>query len=186
MSRLTSHAAKVSFIEMTTPQRCFRRSFHARVGYAVVMGTAFVTVACASTGATFRSGVGDRFLEHPPYYTGQAVRSDTSGGTPLGHLPIAYQRGASQPSIFDPSLTPQLQSLLAEMNAFLDSLGVTVPLVARNKVTDAVTLVPPDVQFGCAPAFPDEDCAERGDSALGRKGQTMRLAVGGPDRKSVV
>jgi hypothetical protein len=46
--------------------------------------------------------------------------------------------------------------------------------------------VPPDVQFGCAPdAAAGDDCAERGDSALGREGQTMRLAVGRPSAEWV-
>lgn len=30
---------------------------------------------CATTGATFRSGVGDRYLEHPPYYAGKALHA---------------------------------------------------------------------------------------------------------------
>ncbi len=38
-----------------------------RVG---VVASLFVLTACATTGATLGSGVGDRFLEHPPYYAG--------------------------------------------------------------------------------------------------------------------
>lgn len=166
---------------MHTPSKVMR--WRSRIGRMLALGTSIMAAGCASTGATFRSGVGDRFLEHPPYYAGEAVRWDAPGRTSTGHLPITYQPGASHASIFDPTLTPPLESLLAEMNAFLDSLDVTVRLGEGGTGTTGshdATRVPPDVQFGCAPALPDEDCAERGDSALGRKGQTMRLAVGRP------
>lgn len=143
--------------------------------------------ACASTGATFRSGVGDAFPEHPPYYAGapmDAVARDTGR---IGHLPVAFQRGASQPPSFDPrdGGGSPLDALLGEMNAYLDSLDVSVPLVEGRRVSavaHAATAVPPDVRFGCATesGLPGEDCAERGDSALGRGRQTMHLAVGRP------
>ena len=135
--------------------------------------------ACSSTGATFRSGVGDTFLEHPPYYAGaRAAAADTGRAA---HLPVAYQRGGAQAPMFDPregAGTP-VAALLADMSAFLDSLGVTARL--EGAAPAPAGAVPPDVQFGCAPdAAAGGECAERGDSALGRKGQTMRLAVGRP------
>jgi hypothetical protein len=143
--------------------------------------------ACASTGATFRSGVGDAFLEHPPYYAGrprEAVARDT---TAIGHLPIAFQRGAAQPAIFDPrdGSGSEIDRLLEDMNAFLDSLAVSKRLVEGRRVSGvahAATTSPPDVRFGCATrlGIPGDDCAERGDSALGRGRQTMQLAVGRP------
>lgn len=143
--------------------------------------------ACASTGSTFRSGVGDAFPEHPPYHAGAPMETVARDTGRIGHLPIAFQRGASQPPAFDPrdgSGSP-LDLLLGEMNAYLDSLGVSVPLVAGRRVSavaHAATAVPPDVRFGCAAesGLPGEDCAERGDSALGRGRQTMHLAVGRP------
>lgn len=143
--------------------------------------------ACASTGATFRSGVGDAFLEHPPYYAGQSREAMVRDTTAIGHLPIAFQRGATQPAIFDPrdgSGSP-IDQLLEEMSAYLDSLGVSTPLVEGRRVSavaHAATQHPPDVRFGCAPhlGIPGEDCAERGDSALGRGNQTMQLSVGRP------
>ena len=61
---------------------------------------------CASTGATFRSGVGDAFPERPPYYPGASLPTVAADTTRLGHLPIVFQRGASQASIFDPSAGP--------------------------------------------------------------------------------
>jgi hypothetical protein len=50
------------------------------------------STACATTGATLGSGVGDAYLEHPPYYAGvpmEGVRGDSS---PIAHLAVAYQR----------------------------------------------------------------------------------------------
>jgi hypothetical protein len=44
---------------------------------AVSLGLVLYGTACASTGATFRSGVGDAFLEKAPYYAG-ASRSSVS------------------------------------------------------------------------------------------------------------
>jgi hypothetical protein len=160
-----------------------------RAGPALVLATliAALFAGCASTGATFRSGVGDSFLEHPPYYAGVAREVVTSDTTRIGHLPIAFQPGASQPAIFDPRSgrnTP-VDSLLDEMNGFLDSLGASVRLVEGRRVSavaHAATRTPPDVRFGCIPALgiPGGDCAERGDSALGRGYQAMQLSVGRP------
>lgn len=143
--------------------------------------------ACASTGATFRSGVGDSFPEHPPYYAGirmEAIARDTGA---IGHLPVAFQRGASQAAIFDPRAGSgtAMDALLDEMNTHLESLGVSKPLVEGRRVSavaHAVTAVPPDVRFGCMPdnVALNEDCAERGDSALGRGLQQMMLTVGRP------
>ena len=38
----------------------------------VSLVAAGLLTGCATTGATFGSGVGDRMLEHPPYYAGAA------------------------------------------------------------------------------------------------------------------
>jgi len=142
---------------------------------------------CASTGATFRSGVGDAYLEHPPYYAGQSRETAAPDTTRIGHLPIAFQRGAAQPAIFDPrdGSGSAIDQLLEEMNAYLDSLGVSTRLVEGRRVSavaHAGTRTPPDVRFGCIPdlGIPGNDCAERGDSALGRGHQAMQLSVGRP------
>ena len=146
---------------------------------ALALALLLPAAGCATTGATFKSGVGDRFLEHPPYYAG----SVPAGTTPVGHLPIAYQRGGSQSPIFDPENgagTP-VAALLAEMNAYLDSLGVST----RLRPASAQSGTAPDVMFGCE-VDASGDCAERDDdTALGRKGQTMRLAVGRPSESWV-
>ena len=141
--------------------------------------------ACATTGATFRSGVGDAYIEHPPYYAGRAIEREAR----VGHYPIAFQRGASQAPIFDPrdGSGSQIDSLLSEMNAWLDSLGATKRLVDGRRISAVAhkaTQVPPDVMFGCPTKgnLPDGDCAER-QGALGRGYQAMRLAVGRPSRE---
>jgi len=149
--------------------------------------TLSVVAGCATTGATFRSGVGDAHLEHPPYYAGTA-RPTQLEGQRIGRLPVAYQRGAAQAPIFDPrdEASSPIRALLGEMNAYLDSLaagtGLGVRLVEAGQITAAATGQPPDVQFGCLTEgnLPGEDCVQRGDSALGRGNQRMRLAVGRP------
>lgn len=151
---------------------------------------AMLVTGCASTGATFRSGVGDAFLEHPPWYAGAAVTASVGDGR-IGHLPVAYQRGATQPAMFDPGISAESATgmLLADLDAYLDSLtkasGVSIRLVEGGKVsavTSQLTTSPPDVQFGCITddGTPWGDCAVNDGGALGRGRQRMRLAVGRP------
>jgi len=129
--------------------------------------------ACATTGSTLKSGVGDKLLQHAPYYAG-TVATDSAR---IGHLPVAYQRGATQPPIFEPSGaagTP-VAALLAEMTAYLDSLRVS------TSVARAPAGTPPDVRFSCEtpPGGPDDEC-QTGEGALGRDDILMKLAVGRP------
>jgi hypothetical protein len=129
---------------------------------------------CATTGATFGSGVGDRQIEHPPYYAGAL----SGTGTPvIARFPITWQRGASQPEPFDPSGAPgsPVAALLRDMNAFLDSVAGGASLPALN----GGGLVAPNVYFGCE-RDASGDCVARGNSVLGRQGTTMRLAVERP------
>lgn len=143
---------------------------------------------CATTGATFRSGVGTKDFEHPPYYAGATPEAVALDSTRLAHVPIAFQRGATQPASFDPrddSGSP-IQSLLAEMNAYLDSLGVSTRVAsttgAPSPVAQASRGAPPDVSFGCKPelGLPGHDCAAGDDAFFGRKKRKMELAVGRP------
>ena len=140
---------------------------------AIVLAAA----ACASTGATYKSGVGDKLLEHPPFYAGASVSADSARR--VAHLPVAYQRGGMQAAIFDPkggSGTP-VDALLAEMNAYLDSLAVTTRLASVPAGT------PPDVRFSCEPDVggSSDECKGRDeDKALGRGQEYMLLAVGRP------
>lgn len=135
---------------------------------------AVMFTGCATTGATFGSGVGDRQLEHPPYYAGSMPGV---GATTITRFPITWQRGASQPASFDPSGEPgsPIVALLRDMNAFMDSVagGVALPAIRGSG------LVAPNVLFGCE-RDASENCVERGDSVLGRQGTTMRLAVERP------
>lgn len=149
------------------------------------LAPALLAAACASTGATLGSGVGDAFLEHPPYYAGAKATPGAEAGVRVGHLPIAYQRGASQDPVFDPPATGAVAELLARMNHYLDSLEVTERLVEGGRVSAVshqATLVPPDVQFGCITESgdPEGECALDEESALGRGDQRMRLATGRP------
>jgi hypothetical protein len=130
----------------------------------------------ASTGATFQSGVGDAFLDHPPFYAGRAVAGDSGA---IAHAPVAYQRGATGSATFDPkggTGTP-MAALLAEMNAFLDSLGATRRLTPAFLVRGT----PPDVQFGCR-SGPGGDCinGDRTEGMVNRSKAGTKLAVGRP------
>lgn len=158
----------------------------ATVGAPILLSLALAGIAlagCASTGATFRSGVGDTELEHPPYYAGRPA-TEAAGRT--GHLPVAYQEGDAQAPVLDPAASPAMRELLARLNARLDATGRSARLVeggSVSAVSHAATRVPPDVRFGCRTegGFPDEDCEDRDDdTALGRAGQTMSLSVGRP------
>jgi hypothetical protein len=143
----------------------------APLGVLLVFGA-----ACATTVATFRSGVGDKLLEHPPYYAGVA---SVSGGGAIGHWPIAYQRGSSQSPIFDPAGTAgtPVAALLADMNAFLDSLGVTTRLATPGATASGT---PPDVQFGCETQGTDECTTPTTPGVPASDKIRMRLAVGRP------
>jgi hypothetical protein len=152
---------------------------------------AMTATACASTGATFRSGVGDSFPEHAPYYAGVSASSAGGSAARIGYLPIVFQRGASQAPIFDPRSGPgtPVGALLTEMNAYLDTLARASGLGARlaeggkvSAVTHAATTSPPDVRFGCITetGAPDDECLVDQSGALGRGRQQMRLAVGRP------
>lgn len=133
--------------------------------------TALLT-ACA-TGSTLRSGVGDKLLERAPFYAGTLA---PDSGARIGHLPVAYQRGSTQPANFEPSgaAGSPVAALLAEMTAFLDSLGVT------SRVATVPAGTAPDVRFSCETAPTDPDECQTGDGALGRGDIVMHLAVGRP------
>ncbi len=151
--------------------------------------------ACATTGATFGSGVGDAFPVTPPYTAGARTTVAADSSIRIGVLPVQFQPGAGQSGIFDPRSAPgsPVAQLLAEMNAYLDSITtrsgarpvrlITGASAERSLPEGADLGVAPDVRFGCITELdlPGEDCATRGDSALGRGRQAMKLAVGRPD-----
>jgi hypothetical protein len=85
-----------------------------------------------------------------------------------------YQRGP----LFAPEGgrgTP-MAALVSDMNAYLDSLGVTARVAASEPKG-----TPPDVRFGCE-ADITGDCLERGEGALGRTGP-LKLEVGRPSEE---
>jgi hypothetical protein len=140
----------------------------------VLGAVVFLTTACATTGATLNSGVGDRLLDHPPYAAGDGR---LSGSDRIAHLPIAYQRGGSQEAFFDPEGEPgtPVAALLRDMNAYLDSLGVSVRLATPEPRYG----IRPDVYFGCEQNPGGECVADSRDvSVQGRP--WMKLAVGRP------
>lgn len=134
---------------------------------ASLFAAVFATPGCA--GATLGSGVGDRLVQRPPFYSGDIPVDET----PVLHLPIGYQRGASQAPIFDPAAGPgtPIARLLADMNRYLDSIGVS------SRIADLPQGTPPDVQFGCLPDL-SGDCDEDQAGEVGRR--QLRLAVGRP------
>ena len=152
-------------------------SMHSRVVPLALLGL----TACASTGATFTSGVGDTYFDRPPFYAGAGAAT----GQRVGALPITYQRGATGSQMSDPeggAGTP-VAALLDEMNRYLDSLGVATRLDA------ALPGTPPDVTFGCRTTGTLlDDCVDP-DSLEGSRGVfdkspgRLRLAVGRPSRE---
>lgn len=134
----------------------------------------FTAVACA--GSTLGSGVGDAYLERPPFYAGAAV--PTAGR--IAHLGIAYQRGATQEAMLEPaneSGSP-IAALLHDMNAYLDSLGASVRVVSSSAMPSRA----PDVMFSCE-TTPDGDCATADEGTLGDREEKMRLAVARPSKE---
>ncbi|HSD33555.1 MAG TPA: hypothetical protein VLB49_16690 [Gemmatimonadales bacterium] len=141
---------------------------------ACIPAVALALGACA-TGSTLRSGVGDRILEHPPFYASAPTAPDTGR---IGHFPIGYQRGATQAAQFDPAAgrgTP-LAALQEEMSRYLDSI---LPGNLLLTGTESAPGTPPDVRFSCE-ADPSGDCIVDTSRALGRGDIRMRLAVGRP------
>jgi hypothetical protein len=135
-----------------------------------------VTAACATAGATLNSGVGDRLMDEAPYYAGRwGVARDAR----VAHLPISYQRGAAHEAIFDPEGGPgtPVAELLREMNAYLDSLGVSSRLVGEIPRRGV-----PDVQFGCEQT-PHGECASESRAVSVAGKPWMRLAVARPSER---
>jgi hypothetical protein len=126
-----------------------------RIAFSYIALVAAAT-ACATAGATFQSGVAPKSFDHPPFYAGAPV---TAGASRIAHLPIRYQRGAEQPASFEPSATSgsAVANLLAEMNAYLDSLSQT-----RVTPKSAEAGTAPDVRFGCTAAVMG-DCQDEGE-----------------------
>lgn len=133
-----------------------------------------VTAGCASAGATYQSGVAPASLDRPPFYAGAPV---AAGERRIAHLPIRYQRGAEQAALFEPAGGPgsPAAALVAEMNAYLDSLAGA----ARALPKSAETGTAPDVHFGCN-LDAAGDCTEEGEVEGSGANRRLQLSVGRP------
>lgn len=147
-----------------------------RRAFSLFLTAATVTTGCATTGGTFRSGVGDASLRQAPWIAGKPAPS----GAEWLVLPVAFQAGASQPAIFDlkPAEGTALAELVAEMNAALADRqlgGRATPLVGAG-------LTPPDVRFGCTADGTMAECPPRPTSSGLFSGDGLRqhLAIGRP------
>ena len=148
-----------------------------RAARFVLPASLLLLASCATAGATFNSGVAPKSFEHPPYYNGGSI----AGGARIAHLPIAYQRGAAQSPIFEPKGGDGsgIAALLADMNAYLDSLGATA------RIAPPATGTPPDVRFGCM-TDASGDCVEDSTDVggrYGRPGQDLHLEIGRPSQE---
>jgi hypothetical protein len=136
---------------------------------------ATTAAACATAGATYQSGVAPKSFDHPPFYAGAAA---PVGAARVTHLPIRYQRGAEQAALFEPKdgAGSPAAALVAEMNAFLDSLSLTT----RVAVSIAEKGTPPNVRFGCA-VDAAGDCTGEGEPD--RENRRLDLEVGRPSQE---
>ena len=91
-------SAKPMF-DVRTVRPSLRRTVWQR---AISLSLVLVATACSSTGATFRSGVGDAFLEKAPYYAGASASTVRESVGKVAHAPIVFQSGATQAPMFDP------------------------------------------------------------------------------------
>src|SRR5215831_13773334 len=113
---------------------------------------AILTAACASPGASYKSGVAPKSFDKPPFYAGADVPNVVS----VAHLPIRYQRGAEQGAQFEPkgATGSPAAALVADMNAYLDSIAASVKLSPASVEVGSA----PDVHFGCLPVMIGGDC----------------------------
>jgi hypothetical protein len=152
------------------------------VGAAALAST---LIAGCATVSTLRSGTADTFFDRPPYYSGQRL---IERGAVL-YLPVQFR--VADGALFGPDLQGQpLRSMLAEMNAYLESLspgprrasadsalaGASAASVLAGASADsALAGAPPYVEFGCE-ILPDDECVNADPR------RPLRLAVRRPSR----
>ena len=134
---------------------------------------AVLTAACASAGASYKSGVAPTSFDKPPFYAG----ADVPNVAGVAHLPIRYQRGAEQGAQFEPkgATGSPAAALVAEMNAYLDSIGASVKITPVSAEVGSA----PDVHFGCLPAMIGGDCLGDGEETGNHE---LELSVGRPSK----
>ncbi|HUQ81875.1 MAG TPA: hypothetical protein VM076_12075 [Gemmatimonadaceae bacterium] len=148
-------------------------SIKSRLSHIVLVAA---TTACATAGATYQSGVAPKTFDRPPFYAGVAA---STGPSRVAHLAVRYQRGAEQAALFEPkggSGSPAA-ALVADMNAFLDSLGATARVAPASEPGTA-----PNVRFGCA-VDAAGDCTEEGEVAGNGSNRRLELSVGRPSQE---
>ena len=140
----------------------------ARISY---IAAAAIAAGCATAGATYKSGVAPESFDRPPFYTGATVAPNARR---VAHLPIRYQRSAEN---FDPNggAGSPAGRLVAEMNAYLDSLALSSRLSPSSPEQGTA----PDVHFGCN-TDPIGDCAEAGETD--GTNRRLELSVGRPSQ----
>lgn len=91
-------------------------------------------------------------FDRAPWYAGRIKDAPVPASTVA--LPLAWQRGAEQPAMFEPSAGEGAPAprLVAAMQAYLDSL-------MGGRVVSVTAGTPPDVRFGCERDAVDDDCA---------------------------
>jgi hypothetical protein len=143
--------------------------FHRRIASLAVLAA---TAACATAGATYKSGVAPKSFDRPPFYAGTTATPDARR---VAHLPIRYQRGAEQSAMFEPKSDAGSAAavLIAEMNAYLDSLAVTTKLAPKTAESGTA----PDVHFGCLAGIADSCVGEGEPDHTNRQ---FQLSVGRP------
>src|SRR5688500_16143441 len=71
-----------NFVMTNHQQTLLRLPFMNRI---IIFAYLLLSTACATTGATLNSGVGDRLIEHPPWYAGAGRDGSTMT---IAHLPV--------------------------------------------------------------------------------------------------
>lgn len=110
-----------------------------------------LVLGCFSKTMTWAPGPRDRAFEHPPYYVNYPadIREAAQRPNRVGYYAAWYQSGGV------PFLSPKsgadtpVGKLLADMNAYLDSLADSLRLVPLGVAKTARPFIPPDVRFGC-------------------------------------
>jgi len=145
----------------------------------LTLGALIVVSGGCALGSAVNGPESGRLLREPPYYA--ASRSAVVRGA-VAHTPIAYERGAVHEAFFDPAGGggTEIGALLREMNAYLDSLGVSTRL-ALESVPGAT---PPSVEFGCE-QDPLGECAHESRDVSIQGSPWMRLSAARPSARWV-
>lgn len=144
-------------------------SRHRRAGGSVLLLPALVLGGCA--GGTLGSGVGDTWLDRPPFYAGgPAVDGDVL------YLPVHVQPDPDAPPRMGASAGdgPELARLVEAMNAEVASVGASM---GWRRSPSAIPGHPPDVQLGCEADVTGDCVIEENEIGDAVWNDELRLAV---------